>query len=202
MSRERRGPHFIAGDHLRVRRPVGPFGYYHHGIYVNDDRVIQFGGGISDKPQATIDAVPLPKFEQCGVAEVAPHGGQTWWGAPRCEAIDREVTIRRAERLLAIHPKGLYNLLGYNCEQAANFCSTNSHESYQVRGYFALRVLIGLPITLALRAAARSSRSATRLLWLWVILGLISQALYQLRGEQFMREVGRPLLAWERNEES
>ena len=179
---------------------MGPLGYYHHGIYINDERVIQFGGGISDKPRATIEAVPLSRFEKCGVAQVAPHGGRTWWGALRFEAIDREVTIRRAERLLANHPEGLYNLLGYNCEQAANFCSTNSYESYQVRGYFALRVLIGIPITVGLMAAARSSRLAARILWLWVISGLLSQALYQLRGAQFMKEVGRPLLAWERNQ--
>lgn len=199
VSDERTASRFVAGDHLRVCRPIGPVGYYHHGIYINEDRVIQFGGGITDKPRATIEAVPLSKFEKRGVAEVAPHGGRTWWGAPRYEAIDREVTIRRAERLLATHPQGLYNLLGYNCEQAANFCSTNSYESYQVRGYFALRARIGAPITLVLMVAARSSRLAARMLWLWIGTGLISQALYQLRGAQFMREVGRPLLAWERN---
>lgn len=198
MRHERTRAKFIAGDHLRVHRPMGPFGYHHHGIYINDDRIIQFGGGISDKPRATIEAVPLASFERGGVAEIAPHGGRTWWGAPRLQAIDREVTVRRAERLLATHPEGLYNLLGYNCEQAANFCSTNSYESYQVRGYFAVRALIGIPITLYLMVAARSSRLAARTLWLWILSGLTSQALYQLRGAQFMRAVGRPLLTWER----
>jgi hypothetical protein len=201
VNRERTGPQFVAGDHLRVRHPMGPLGYYHHGIYINDDRVIQFGGGISDKPRATIEAVPLSRFEKCGVAQVVPHGRRTWWGAPRFVPTERAVTIRRAERLLANHPEGLYNLLGYNCEQAANFCSTNSYESYQVRGYFALRVLIGTPITFRLMAAARSSRLAARILWLWVMSGLLSQALYQLRGAQFMEKVGRPLLAWERNQD-
>ncbi len=200
VNSDRIGRKFIAGDHLRVRRPIKQFGYYHHGIYINDNRVIQFGGGISNKPLATIEAVSLSRFERSGEAAVTPHGGRTWWGAPRFETIAREVTIRRAERLLATHPEGLYNLLGYNCEQAANFCSTNSHESYQVRGYFAVRVLIGIPITLSLLAAARSSRLAARILWLWVMSGLTSQALYQLRGARFMKEVGRPLLTWEREQ--
>jgi len=47
---------FTPGDHLQVRRKLG---YNHHGIYINDDRVIQFGGGIFDKPHAAIEAVPL-----------------------------------------------------------------------------------------------------------------------------------------------
>ncbi|MGP8161593.1 MAG: lecithin retinol acyltransferase family protein [Candidatus Dormibacteria bacterium] len=33
---------FLPGDHLRVRR----LGYFHHGIYVGDGRVVQVGGRI------------------------------------------------------------------------------------------------------------------------------------------------------------
>ncbi|MGA2165886.1 MAG: lecithin retinol acyltransferase family protein [Solirubrobacteraceae bacterium] len=40
---------FATGDHLRVWRPLGPVGYYHHGIYIDDARVVQFGGRIGDK---------------------------------------------------------------------------------------------------------------------------------------------------------
>jgi Lecithin retinol acyltransferase len=46
--------HLNAGDHLRVKRRLG---YYHHGIYAGDDRVVQFGGGI--KPNARIEEVDL-----------------------------------------------------------------------------------------------------------------------------------------------
>ena len=35
---------FEPGTHLQVQRPRL---YYHHGIYVSDDRVIQFGSGVS-----------------------------------------------------------------------------------------------------------------------------------------------------------
>jgi lecithin:retinol acyltransferase len=58
---------FEPGDHLQVRRR---FLYNHHGIDVTDDRVIQFGGGIFDKPHATIEAVSLADFEKDGTAEV------------------------------------------------------------------------------------------------------------------------------------
>jgi Lecithin retinol acyltransferase len=39
---------FQSGDHLHVFRRVAglPAGYYHHGIYISNDRVIQFGGGV------------------------------------------------------------------------------------------------------------------------------------------------------------
>jgi hypothetical protein len=139
---------FTPGDHLRVRRPVGPTGYYHHGVYIGDGEVVQFGGGVRDKPRATVGTVSVEDFEGKGCAELVPLGGRTWWGAPRFDAIPREVTVRRAKHFAEIHPEGLYDLLGYNCEQAANFCSTNSYESYQVRGYFAVRALVGVPIAL------------------------------------------------------
>ena len=35
---------FRPGDHLHVRRRLG---YYRHGIYIGDGRVIRFGGGVT-----------------------------------------------------------------------------------------------------------------------------------------------------------
>lgn len=195
---------FTAGDHLRVWRPLGPFGYYHHGIYIDDGHVVQFGGRIGDKAHATIGAVPLSKFENGGTAKRVPHGGRTWWGAPRFDAIRRDVTVRRAERLAETHPAGLYDLFGYNCEQAATFCSTNSYESYQVRGYFAVRSLVGIPVVLYVAACNNNrgtwSRLAPAALAIWLLSGLTPHALHQLRGERFMKTVGRPLLQWERSQ--
>lgn len=203
MPNERPAIRFTMGDHLRVWRPLGLVGYYHHGIYIDNDRVVQFGGNIFDKPHATIGAVPLSTFERCRTAHVVRHGGRTWWGAPRFEAIPRKMTVRRAERLAQVHPGGLYGLFGYNCEHAANFCSTNSYESYQVRGYFAARPLIGIPLLLiATRARGRRpfSRLATVGLGLWSLFGLVPNILYHLQGARFMRKVGRPLLEWERSQ--
>jgi len=195
---------FAMGDHLRVWRPLGPVGYYHHGIYIDDGRVVQFGGSIFDKAHATLGAVPLSTFECRGTAQLVHHGGRTWWGAPRFDAIPRDVTVRRAERLVQAHPKGLYDLFGYNCEQAANFCSTNSYESYQVRGYFAARSLFGIPLLLYVAVRSREGRSlpllATAGLSIWLLFGLVPSALYYLRGARFMKGVGRPLLEWERSQ--
>jgi hypothetical protein len=195
---------FAMGDHLRVWRPLGPVGYYHHGIYIDDARVVQFGGSIFEKRHATIGAVPLSTFERHRTAQLVRHGGRTWWGAPRFDAVPREVTVRRAERLAQAHPNGLYDLFGYNCEQAANFCSTNSYESHQVRGYFAGRSVIGIPLGLYVAARSRAgqpfSRLATVGLAVWFMSGLAPIALYQLSGERFMRKVGRPLVEWERSQ--
>lgn len=195
---------FMPGDHLRVWRPVGPIGYYHHGIYIGGGQVVQFGGRVSDKPHATVGTVSLADFEGKGYAEPVPLGGRAWWGAPRFEAIPRDVTVRRAKRLAEIHPDGLYDLFGYNCEQAANFCSTNSYESYQVRGYFAVRALVGVPVArwlMYLSTQPRWSRFGRWALAIWLLTGLLPHFVRQRRGERFMREVGRPMLEWERSQE-
>lgn len=201
---ERAATKFAAGDHLRVWRPLGPVGYYHHAIYIDDTRVVQFGGRIRDKQQATIGTVSLSTFENGGTAKLVPYGGRTWWGAPRFDSIPRDVTVRRAERLAEAHPEGLYDLFGYNCEQAANFCSTNSYESYQVRGYFAARSFVGIPVALYVAARNLDGRPFSRVLtvglWVWLMSGLITTALYHLQGARFMRKVGRPLLEWERSQ--
>jgi hypothetical protein len=195
---------FAMGDHLRVWRPLGPAGYFHHGIFIDDTRVVQFGGSIFEKRHATVGAVPLSTFERRKTAQLVRHGGRTWWGAPRFDAIPRDITVRRAERLVQTHPTGLYDLFGYNCEQAANFCSTNSYESYQVRGYFAFRSLIGIPLGPYVVARRRAEQPFSRLstvgLTVWFVFGFVANALYYLRGERFMKNVGRPLLEWERSQ--
>ena len=125
---------FQPGDHLRVRRPAG---YFHHGVYVNDERVIQFGGRICDKPRATIGAVTLNGFESGGIAERVRHGhtGFLWLRLP--DALPAEDVVRRAEWLLQDHPPKRYNLVGDNCEHAANWCATLGYfESHQSRAAF------------------------------------------------------------------
>lgn len=64
---------FRSGDHLKVRRPRG---YDHHGIYISDDRVIQFGSGITltGKSRAAVSAVTLAEFVQGSAATVERHG--------------------------------------------------------------------------------------------------------------------------------
>lgn len=196
---------FDRGTHIRVRRPVWLLlRYYHHGIYVNDARVIQFGGGIGDKRHATLGPVTLAEFERGERAEVVQHGGKTWWGVPRFPAVSPEVAVRRAERLVEMQPHGLYDLFGSNCEQAATFCSTDSYESYQVRGFFAVRWFVSWPLLLYVAFRARKDRPPSTglrlLLYAWSATGLVAHLLYYWRGERFMRKAGRSLIEWERRQ--
>ncbi len=50
------------------------FGYSRHAIYISDDRGRQFGGYISDKPHAAIEAVPLKQSDPGATARVVQHG--------------------------------------------------------------------------------------------------------------------------------
>ena len=198
--------HFESGDHLRVRRPVGPLGYQHHGIYISDERVIQFGGAIRDKRRATIQAVSLEDFETGGSAEVVQHGGRTWWGSPRFGALPKDQTVQRAEWLLANHRDGLYDLFGYNCEQAATFCSTGAYESYQVRGFFFVNLLTGFPLMLWIAKRSRTGRPFSRktivALYALYTARLVPHILYYARGERFTRHIGRKWIAHEQQQRS
>ncbi|HLX32975.1 MAG TPA: lecithin retinol acyltransferase family protein [Gaiellaceae bacterium] len=183
---------FSRSDHIYVRRALG---YEHHGIYVRDERVLQFGGSIWDKPHASVGPVTLETFERGRRAKLYKHGSRTWWGVRRFPALPRERIVRRAERLVEMQPEGLYDLLGYNCEHAANFCSTNSYESYQVRGFDAVRLLISYPVAFLLSDRRRAlSRRAAFAASMWALAGIVSHWHRHRSGERFMEEVGRPLV--------
>ena len=99
-------------DHLHVQRRSL---YYHHGIYVGDNRVIQFGSGVSivNKRAVGINAVPLRDFEQDGTATAVRHGyhsrSSTGWHPPADESWK---VIERAEFLLKLQPRLPYDLIG------------------------------------------------------------------------------------------
>jgi len=138
---------FQPGNHLHVFRQVAglPAGYYHHGIYISTDRVIQFGGGVPllHKDSTGVGAVTLAAFENGGTATVVRHGYEsrvTGWHPPADEPWK---IIERAEFLLKLQPKLPYNLIGHNCEHMATLCAVNRWaESYQVRRGFAVKALI------------------------------------------------------------
>ena len=76
---------FQPGDHIQVwRRGI----YWHHGIYISDDRVIEFGGGsLRDKQSAVVRPVSLSTFQGTSTAVVVPHPRRfllgLWNGATR-----------------------------------------------------------------------------------------------------------------------
>jgi hypothetical protein len=136
---------FERGDHLRVLR----WGvYWHHGVYVSDNRVIEFGGGIKDKSQAAIRPVSLDQFERHGrdTAEVVRHPRPFMLGlgdgGP--EALPADEIVARAEWLIDMCTPGRYNLVGSNCEHLASWSVTNYFESLQIRRYIAAEVLMSL----------------------------------------------------------
>lgn len=140
---ESSGGRFEQGSHLRVKRRCG---YMHHGIYVNDNRVIQFGGRVKDKPQATIGPVTLAEFEGGGTAEVVKHGRNRkfWFLVPSLpEAQSAHLVIEQAEWLVANYSPGRYHLIGNNCENIANWCATGWYpESHQVRSGFGAMAMV------------------------------------------------------------
>jgi hypothetical protein len=187
---------FHRGDHLRVRRPLP---YSHHGIYVSDDRVIQFGHGLSGKRDASIEAVTLNEFAKGGTATLVRHGGHTWYGAWRPDADAADKIVERAEWLLATHPRGLpYDLVGWNCEHAATFCATGWPESFQVRGFFAMRALavaLGMPLLIRrLEASARWRLAAG----LFSILGIATVIYSWNVSKRFWQQIGLEWRTYER----
>jgi lecithin:retinol acyltransferase len=138
---------FRSGDHLKVRRPRG---YDHHGIYISDDRVIQFGSGITltDKSRTAVSAVTLAEFVQGGTATVERHGYEsmldTGYHPPADEGWK---VVARAEFLLKLQHRLPYNLIGHNCEIIADMCASRELD----------RELPGAPVV---RPQGRSRRSA------------------------------------------
>lgn len=141
---------FAPGAHIQVRRPRF---YFHHGIYVSDERVIQFGSGIALTPagkgRAAITDVSLAEFEHGGTAEVVRHGYESPFTGHHPASDEAWKVIARAEFLLKLQPALPYNLIGHNCEIIANMCASGSWtESYQVRRFFAARAAIDIPLML------------------------------------------------------
>lgn len=119
---------FQPGDELRVDRGL----YGHHGMYVGNDWVVQFGGRIKDKPHASIHCVPLAEFVKAGQPKVVKH-----------EELDRAEAVRRTLWLLENPPPMQYHVFGYNCEHVARWCATGRIECNQARSAFTLNMLFG-----------------------------------------------------------
>jgi len=190
---------FNPGDHLQVRRP---WGYNHHGIYVSDERIIQFGGGISDKPRAAITAVPLKEFELDGTAAVVQHGRHTSLTGYLPAADEPWKIIARAEFLLALQPRLPYNLIGHNCEHIANMCVAGGYtESHQTRFAFGMRGLVSAPAGLWASYLIGQKRPLPKglvaALVLSAIAGLGSIFIYNHQIKLFWEEVRRPWRAHE-----
>jgi hypothetical protein len=167
---------FQPGDPLQVQRPAL---YFHHGIYVSDDRVIQFGSGVNlaNKRIVGINAVPLKDFEQGGTATVVRHGYESWFSGWHPPADEPWKIIERAEFLLKLQPRLPYNLIGHNCEIIANMCVSGGWtESYQARKYFTVRTMMDIPLSLWMATRSRAKLPIPK----WLVWGLVVGLLVSL----------------------
>jgi hypothetical protein len=143
------GPRFSLGEHLRLWRGY----FWHHGIYVDDDRVVQFGGGIFHKPHACVEEVDLSDFLRGDRVEIVPKE-QKWigmWGVGRWDlppALPPEEIVRRARWLAARRFEGTYNLVGRNCETVALWCVCNFAESLQRQRFQSVNASVAVVVGL------------------------------------------------------
>ena len=121
------------GDELRVDRGF----YHHHGCYVRDGVVVQFGGRIKDKPHASIHYASLTEFTKGVQVKVVEH-----------DELDRVTAVRRAQWLVENPPPATYHLLGYNCEHVARWCATGKVECSQTKELLTVNSFVGGAVVL------------------------------------------------------
>jgi len=122
-----------AGHHIKVYRGL----FHHHGIYMG-------GGWVAElaKPSdgGVIRMVPLATFTRGADIQIVDHTS----GLPLHAVIEN---VRRAPRWRK------YDLLDWNCEHFATWCSTHVVQSEQVRSILG-GVAVALLVALFASAAA------------------------------------------------
>ncbi len=104
------------GAQIRAARPS----YYHHGIYIGDDKVIHFGEGNSDTDiqNAEANTVHISDLSEflCGA-----------FPEVRSYSIKEKLILRKSTAIVAEAKKMLgskgYNLITNNCEHFSNLCA-------------------------------------------------------------------------------
>jgi hypothetical protein len=95
-------------------------GYTHHGIYVGQGRVVQYGGLSLGLRRGPVEEVSLSRFAQG--RPICHRRGESLW-------FDRYEVVRRARMRLG---ENRYNVLTNNCEHFCEWCVRGEHRSYQV----------------------------------------------------------------------
>ena len=117
------------GDQIRVNRGL----YFHHGIYVSDDEVIQYaspkGSEISAKT-ALIIKTSLDTFLNGGEVEVRKYDSEE---LKKVRSKDEIVKFARTKLGSGL---GEYDLINNNCEHFSNYCAFGIKESNQVEDIF------------------------------------------------------------------
>ena len=113
----------VKGDHIRVKSNQ----LYHHGIYLGDEEVIQFGGPFDmfqDAKSIVVEKVKIEEFLNGGFLEVK-------------EFDRKEKKIKRTPEeiidiALSMIGIGGYDLLRNNCEHFVNYCIFGEKKSSQI----------------------------------------------------------------------
>ena len=124
-------------------------GYTHHGIYVGEGRVVQYGGLSWGLRRGRVEEVSLSQFSQ---------GRPVWLRIAGSHWFDQHEVVRRARLRLG---EDRYSVLTNNCEHFCEWCVRGQHRSYQVDNHIAgyRGVLLKL-IELLARIRARPQESA------------------------------------------
>ncbi|MCR5461780.1 MAG: lecithin retinol acyltransferase family protein [bacterium] len=113
------------GDQIRVNRGL----YYHHGIYVSDNEVIQYASpkGSEISPEtALIISTTLDEFLKGGVVEVREYDNSE---LNKVRSKDEIVKFAKSQLGTGL---GEYNLIDNNCEHFSNYCAFGEKKSNQV----------------------------------------------------------------------
>lgn len=113
------------GDQIRVNRGL----YFHHGIYVSDDEVIQYASpkGSEISPEtALIISTTLDEFLKGGVVEVREYNNEE---LKKIRSKDEIVKFAKSKLGTGL---GEYNLIDNNCEHFSNYCAFGEKKSNQV----------------------------------------------------------------------
>ncbi len=111
------------GAHIRVQVN----GIYHHGIYVNDEEIIQFGlpfDMMKPKEEVRILKSDIIDFLQGGFLEVRVYDKKE----KRLKNKDEDIIKIAISKL----GEDGYDIVHNNCEHFANYCVFNKKESKQI----------------------------------------------------------------------
>lgn len=122
------------GDQIRVNRGL----YFHHGIYVSDDEVIQYAspsGSEISPATALIISTSLDYFLNGGVVEVREYNDE------ELKMVRSKEEIVKFARSMLGTGLGEYSIVNNNCEHFSNYCAFGKKESNQVEDF--LKMLFG-----------------------------------------------------------
>jgi HRAS-like suppressor 3 len=181
-------PKFRYGDHLMVHRP----GFTHHGVYVSDERVIDFGAYDSrTKRHNGVRPVTLEQFAGGRRVEVVQHPSPGRMFGPRWlpNPLPPDQIVAEAERLAEIAFIGKYTLFGSNCEHVANWCVTGNYfESLQIKKFFRAHA-IALLIMLLLHRWKGPNTVWRVTYWALLLLGAVAQYQWRRAPQKFWEGV-------------